>query len=268
MKYAIMSDVHSNPSALQAALEDAKSLHCGRFLFLGDVTGYGYDVEGALKLVRDNFDVAIRGNHDAICCGLEDDAYIQTNPHYDVDRAQGRILSDDDKAWLQKRRLTYHNHRYDFACTHGDFVAPAEWGYIMDPEEAMINFDATGEQLLFCGHLHHAMVVERTPEGPSVKEHFVDQLNRPARAPESITFTVAPGSRYIVNCGSVGNPRCDLCMTYAIYDTARREVTLRRLPFDFKGYVTEMLAHKVQFPGWLDQLVRAALKYGGETMAV
>ena len=59
MKYAIMSDVHANPVALETALADARAHKCENFVFAGDVTGYGYDGNAALRLVRENFDVAI-----------------------------------------------------------------------------------------------------------------------------------------------------------------------------------------------------------------
>ena len=59
MKYAIMSDAHSNPVALSLALKDAERRKCGKFLFLGDVTGYGYDVASTLKLVKESFGVVL-----------------------------------------------------------------------------------------------------------------------------------------------------------------------------------------------------------------
>ena len=59
MKYAIMSDVHANPEALKTALEDARHFGCGKFLLLGDVTGYGYDVKAALAVVRKIFDQVV-----------------------------------------------------------------------------------------------------------------------------------------------------------------------------------------------------------------
>lgn len=257
MKYAMMSDVHSNPLALATALEDAKALGCGKFVFLGDVTGYGYDVKGALKLVRENFNVAILGNHDAISSGLEDSPEIRANSHYDIDREQGALLSDDEGCWLRKRRHVYRNRRYGFACTHGDFVAPSEWGYIMDTADAESNFRSTEEQMLFCGHLHHAMVFEGSGDG-QVKMLLEDKLENPPRAAESVAFRPAEGHRYIVNCGSVGNPRFDLCSTYAIYDTASREVQIRRLPFDFKGFTLAMVRMHVPLPAWLVQLLHVA----------
>ena len=62
-----MSDVHANPRALKVALEDARRLGCGKYVLLGDVTGYGYDVKTALSEVRKNFDVVLMGNHDSAC---------------------------------------------------------------------------------------------------------------------------------------------------------------------------------------------------------
>ena len=58
MKYAIMSDVRANPRALETALADSRAQKCEKFVFAGDVAGYGYDANAALRLVRENFDVA------------------------------------------------------------------------------------------------------------------------------------------------------------------------------------------------------------------
>ena len=167
MKYAIMSDVHANPRALEAALADARAQKCEKFVFAGDVTGYGYDVNAALRLVRENFDVALMGNHDSVC----------------------------------------------------------------------------------------AEIWEMTAKGvfrPKLEKRFA----RPATKAESVSFKLGAGSRYIVNVGSVGNPRNDLCASYAIYDADAERVTIRRLSFDFKGYITEMLAHGIDLPSWLCDLLQ------------
>ena len=84
------------------------------------------------------------------------------------------------------------------------------------------------------------------------------RLARPATKAESISFTLRAGCRCLVNVGSVGYPRNDLCSTYAIYDPDLGRVTIRRLPFDFKSYVSEMLAHGIDLPNWLCDLFRKA----------
>ena len=59
MRCAIMSDAHSNSAALKVAIGDTRARGCKRFLMLGDTTGYGYDVNGALQLVKDAFDIVL-----------------------------------------------------------------------------------------------------------------------------------------------------------------------------------------------------------------
>lgn len=72
---------------------------------------------------------------------------------------------------------------------------------------------------------------------------------------EGVEFKVKDGSRYIVNVGSVGHPRNDFCSSYAIYDTEEKRVTVRRIPFDFKSYIDEILQRKLDLPSWLYQLL-------------
>jgi len=253
MKYAIMSDVHANPVALETALKDARRRKCERFVFLGDVTGYGYDVQSALKLVRKSFDVVLLGNHDSAAIGCEDPDELRYNRNYDLDVRQGRALSAADVRWFGTRKYQVDEKGARFV--HSDFIEPSEWGYIAYKEDAETNFRLCNRRLMFCGHLHHATVWERDQYGRvSSKIDF----ERPAVKAESVGFVPRKGSRYIVNVGSVGYPRNDLCSTYAVWDTETDRVTIRRLPFDFKRYIDEMLAHEIDLPVWLLRLLSAA----------
>ena len=90
---------------------------------------------------------------------------------------------------------------------------------------------------------------------------FINATESP-RGIESISFKPRKGSRYIVNVGSVGYPRNDLCATYAIWDSETGRVTLRRLPFDFKVHIMRMLDRKVNLPMWLCDLLMAAAGKG------
>lgn len=258
MKYAIMGDAHSNPAALTLALKDAKRRKCGQFVFLGDMTGYGYDAVSVIKLVRENFNTVIIGNHDAVCCGADASAVASVNPHYDIDRAQRRLISKTDVSWL--RSLDYTCTNDDFAATHGDFIDPPEWGYIFEPEDAWYNFRKCRRELMFCAHSHHACIWQL--DGRELENRFEEKFRRPATEPESISFKLKPDTRYIVNVGSVGYPRNDLCSTYVIYDSDSKQVTMRRLPFDFKGYIQHMVAAKVELPDWLREILLLAIRGG------
>ena len=256
MKYAIMSDVHANPAALKTALADARALGCEKFAMLGDITGYGYDSKAALDLVRENFDVVLMGNHDSACLGLEKEQCDLENPNYDIDRKHRATLTDDDARWLRSRRPL--RTVAGMALAHGDFTEPKEWNYIAGPAIAAANFAARKESLLFCGHTHRAEVwrlscgnrISRLSDG-----RFGDM---PHGAPGTVEFKREKGARYIVNVGSVGYPRHDLCISYAICDPSADLLAIRRLPFDFKSYIMEMISSGNDLPGWLLFLLASA----------
>ena len=255
MKYAVMSDVHANPKALETALADARRLGCEKFILLGDVTGYGYDPKTTLEIVRRNFDVVLMGNHDSACVELEPEWEVRMNNNYDFDRKARELLSEEERAWLRGR--AYQHEEAGFICAHGDFTQPKMWNYIIYEDAAERNFRFRDEQLMFCGHTHHAAIWELTGKGvchPKLEHRFW----QPAAKAESISFKLNPASRYIVNVGSVGYPRNDLCGAYGIFDADARRMTIRRLPFDFKSYITEMLDRKLDLPRWLCQLLLAA----------
>lgn len=256
MRYAVMSDVHANPAALDAALEDSRALGCDRRILLGDMTGYGYDAKSVVDMCRREFDVVLLGNHDAACVGLDAGLEVRLNPHYDIDRMQRGDLSQEQVGWIVSREPRHEEG--GFVCVHGDVVAPREWGYILCDEDAERNFGCFSRRILFCGHSHHASAWRQSGAG-SVRGVLVRRLSRlGALEKESVGLKLADGARYIVNVGSVGYPRSDMCIVYCIYDDEAGEVTYRRLPFDFKGYIGAMLAHGHELPLWLAMALRAA----------
>ena len=73
MRYLILSDIHSNCEALTAVLAHVKRKHWDKAVVLGDVVGYGANPNQAVEMVRELKPlVAIRGNHDKVCSGVED----------------------------------------------------------------------------------------------------------------------------------------------------------------------------------------------------
>ena len=247
-----MSDVHANPAALEVALRDAQRRGCGRYLMLGDTTGYGYDVKTTLFLVKSRFNVVLMGNHDSACLGLEPGFQALFNPHYDIDREQREELTAAEVAWL--RALPYKYEENDFVCVHSDIVNPRSWGYIFGMEDAARNFFHFTERILFCGHSHHAAVWELS-KGGTLQERLPERLSRIIVKAETVSLKLTKGSRYIVNVGSVGNPRNDICSVYCIYDDETQRVTWRRLPFDFVNYIKNMHAKGLDIPTWLKELL-------------
>ena len=254
-RYAVMSDVHSNPGALETALLDARAAGCGKFILLGDITGYGYDPKRTLELARKNFDVVLMGNHDSACVGLEPEWDVKMNNHCLLDRKARELLTDEERAWLRARGYTHEEA--GFVCTHGDFTDPSAWNYTSDCEKAELNFYTRDERLMFCGHTHEAAVWEMTGNG-KCRQKAAEILRRPAQDAESVTLALDQTSRYTVNVGSVGYPRFDLCSTYCIYDAGAQTITIRRLPFDFNTYIAEMLGSEYRLEDWLRPYLTAA----------
>ncbi len=248
MRYAIFSDVHAYPPALEKVLADADGQRADVKICLGDVVGYGPDPAGAIALCRNVCDVVVAGNHDAAVARRIDSSTF-------IPRAQEAVnwhrskLSDADLDWLAG--LPMSEFREDFVAVHGELHSrsgrlAAGFGYVLDVFGADAVFAALPPEieLIFIGHTHVADVWTQRGQGTSL------QL-----LPDN--FVRTPGARYIVNVGAVGYPRFERETTYVIYDSEKRSVAFRHIPFDFEDYARTMAAQGVEPPVWVaDQLRR------------
>lgn len=239
MKYAIISDVHANPAAFRAVLEDAGRQKADQIVCLGDVTGYGYDAVEAYILARENCDVWILGNHDEVCAGAVADALVRDNPHYNLDIAARRELGRDRLAEIRALPYTFSNRH--FACAHGDFTAPQDFGYILCADDAKRSFSACERGLMFVGHTHEAKIWALTPNNKM-------EISRIGKT------ELKSGYRYIVDVGSVGYPRHNLFSSYALYDSGAGTVDLRRVDFDVSAYIKAFRDRDIALPPWLERL--------------
>ena len=221
VRYLILSDIHANLDALDAVLAAAPRDTWDRVVVLGDLVGYGADPNAVVDRVRALDPLAvIRGNHDKACCGIEDasnfnhvariaaswtgDHLTAENRNYLRDLPAGPVVIDD-------RVEICHGSPFD------------EDHYIFDAEDARRALEAGDRQLCLFGHTHLPVVFRRAgntydgflPEGDS-----------------DTTITLQDGVRYVVNPGSVGQPRDgDPRAAFAIYDTEGPTLTLRRIPY-------------------------------------
>ena len=218
MRYAIISDIHANESALRHALEDATAQGAETVVCLGDVVGYGPLPKETLALVRRSAAITLAGNHDDAVSKRQDaDGFIDLAG--EAVKRHREALDTNGLSWL--RTLPYDCRIEGAIAAHGDFTDPKSFNYIDDEASAEANFAATDAQLMFVGHTH---VPGFFLTGQSGK---VYRLN-----PQD--FSLEDGKRYIVNPGSVGYPResdgtCH--SSYVLYDTSDRSVRFRLLPF-------------------------------------
>jgi len=218
MRYAIFSDVHANPTALEKVVADARSCGIEEFVCLGDTVGYGPLPSEAVSAVRSIAHIVLAGNHDAAVSGS-----FSTSDFIDIAGEAAlrhrRTLSRKNLAWL--RSLPTTANISDAAFVHGDLTDPRAFNYVDSEDSAAMNFAATDAQIVFVGHTH---VPEMFVVGASGNVHRL--------APQD--FVLEDGKRYIVNVGSVGYPRESdgMCLSsYVIYDTEEKAVHFRFLPF-------------------------------------
>ena len=222
MRYLVLSDIHANLEALEAVLDASAGAQCGRVLLLGDLVGYGADPNAVIDRVRAIPDiVVIRGNHDKVAAGVES---VEGFNH------MARLAI----AWTADA-LTPGNHDYLVELTAGpiaiDDVVEICHGtpfdedvYVFDDLDALRSIRASRRPVCLYGHTHVPAAFQL--QGDEL------QLIGPPRG-ERFRLALDEDGRYLVNCGSVGQPRDgDWRAAYAILDTDARSVTIFRVEYD------------------------------------
>jgi predicted phosphodiesterase len=223
VRYLILSDIHSNLEALEECLEVAR----GRYeetLCLGDLVGYGPDPNLAIETVRDSAPVIIRGNHDKACCGIT--GAEDFNPFARMATIWTRDqLSVRNLALL--RSLPSGPVDVDgFQLVHGSPRDEDE--YVAGPEEAMAVLLSMTTPVALFGHTHLQGGFLLTREGTF---QFIRLADR--RDGCIFTLELEEGTRYLINPGSVGQPRDrDWRAAFAIFDSDRRRVEYYRTSYD------------------------------------
>lgn len=226
LRYLILSDIHANSDALEAVLAAAPAATWDRAVVLGDLVGYGAEPNAVVDRVRALNPIAvIRGNHDKAACGLDDGS----NFNYVARLAAGwtaAALTADNLAYL--RALPAGPLAIDdrVEICHG---APFDEDYyIFDGEDAQRALDAASRPLCLFGHTHLPVVFNRHA---STLDGFVPDGENDMPV-SNIPVSMGAGIAYLVNPGSVGQPRDgDPRAAFAIYDSEGSTLTLRRVPY-------------------------------------
>jgi diadenosine tetraphosphatase ApaH/serine/threonine PP2A family protein phosphatase len=184
---------------------------------LGDVVGYGPNPNECVEAMRMRSAVTVLGNHDLAAIDNFGLAYF--NPAaQEAMRWTQRVITPENVSWLNS--LGYEFRAPEFLLVHG---APVNYfEYILDKAGAARAFAATDAPLIFIGHTHIAEYYALEPDGSISHKHMQQGGEIP----------LAAGTRYLINVGSVGQPR-DLNprAAFGIYDVDARNVTIVR--FDY-----------------------------------
>lgn len=221
MRIAIVSDIHANLQAWKAVLLDIRSSRLDKIVCLGDIVGYGPNPAEVLESVYTNIHNLVLGNHDAVVCGKIDRSQFNEDAMKLLDWTKKRLTSSAID-FLKTLPLTLESHA--FRCTHAEFSDPAAFNYIIEPENALPSWKAASDTLMFIGHTHLPAIYVLEKGGKPGMQEVKD-------------FLLERDKRYIINVGSVGQPRDgDPRACYCIFDSANSSITWRRIPFDLDAY--------------------------------
>ncbi len=233
MRLAIFSDIHGNLDALEAFIRHAADRSVARYICLGDIIGYGanpcecFDRLSALPDLQ-----TILGNHDAA-------AIWQASPYDMSPNASKAIL------WTMDQLEDSHTDRIrtlealikteEMVFCHANPYNPSGWRYVITWFHALRSFFASPGRLTFVGHTHRPRVIVR-------KDRFKIEMSDP---PENGVLHLNPTHRYIINCGSIGQPRDgNPDAGYVIFDTESDQIEFVRFAYDI-----ESAARRIQDAG-------------------
>lgn len=221
MKYAIISDIHSNLEALTKALSIIDERKVDEIICLGDVVGYGANPNECVELVRSRCSAVVLGNHDA--------AALDTAQAHDFNAIARRAvlwtaeeLTPESKAFLASLPMTAVKEEIRFV--HASPQIPDAWDYIIDADDAVRAVRSLQERICFIGHTHV----------PGI-------FNGRGRA-----RSVMPDEQYLVNVGSVGQPRDgNPMLSFGIFDSAAWTFELIRSEYDIQTAAEKIYAARL-----------------------
>jgi len=227
MKTAIISDIHANATALEAVLKDIDSCVVDMVLSLGDNIGYGPEPEKVINILRSKKIPSVTGNHEL---GVTRPNFLPLfNP---VARKSIEMtldmLSESSIAHIKKfpNVIVKNNLRF----VHGyPPESPTKYLFELSDEEIQESLSQMVEKYCFIGHTHDL-------------EILILENNRLTRRPlEKGIFPLNPNNKYIINSGSVGQPRDGNSQAkYVIWNSDTNELSVRYITYNISDTVKKI----------------------------
>lgn len=221
MRVAIISDIHSNLEALEKAFEIIEKKNIDEIVCLGDLVGYGASPNECIDLTRQRAGHVLMGNHDQAA--------------FDLSQTENFNRHARTAAYWTNQTLTPENLEYlkglplqcafdDLTFVHSSPKEPEQWNYIFSAYEARPNFEFFQTRVCFIGHTHI-----------------------PGIFPEDMkTRKISRDSRYMINVGSVGQPRDgNWRLSFGVFDTTEWTYEVIRSEYDVQRASEKILASEL-----------------------
>lgn len=244
MRYLIITDVHSNLDALDAVFQ-AEVENYDRVLCCGDVVGYGPSPNEVIERLIACEATVIRGNHDKVACGIDDTAWFNESAERAILWTRTELNPSYRDFLLNLPAGPWVSSDHEFQLVHGSIID--EDHYLYDDGDAYDALNAATVPITFFGHTHLPCFFALNVHGDLISE-FIDETTPQSRA----TIRLDAGTRYLINPGSVGQPRDrDPRAGYALFDPDKGTVELKRVEYDIDAVQQKM--EKKGLPEYLIQ---------------
>ncbi len=229
MKIALISDIHGNLEAFRAVLSDMQTLDIDQTVCLGDCVGYGPDPEAVMAEIRQRNIPSIMGNHELAVCNRQQLNWFNTLARQSIEKTIA-MLSEVSLEMI--KQLPYFHLIAGSRCVHG-YPPDSAKTYLFQklPYQLIKTFTEMDERICFVGHTHDLEIIDF--DGRQVERHPLGKG----------VVALNTNHRYIVNIGSVGQPRDGSNHAkYAIYDPDNRLLEIRYVTYDIAVTVNKIKA--------------------------
>lgn len=229
MRLAVVSDIHGNFEALESVLADIASASVDRIISLGDNIGYGADSEAVLRRLRASPIDSVRGNHELAVIDPKARSWFNPQALTSIMYTMAH-LSDDAIQYLHTLPSSLHIDTHWFV--HG-FPPDSETRYLFQAgtNEIRKGLAATGCPICFVGHTHDLEII-------TIDESAIERRQLPCGA-----ALLERDKRYIVNIGSVGQPRDgNRDAKYIVFDTDACVMDVRYVAYDREAAAKKIIA--------------------------
>jgi predicted phosphodiesterase len=234
MRIGVVSDIHGNLEALDAVLARLDGDAPDVLVCLGDFVGYGPDPNDCVDRLIPRLRTAVLGNHDQAAIGARPIDDFNLFAQEAIVWTQ-RVLAEGTRAYLGA--LGQRDELEGLLLVHGSPRQPVD-EYILDTRTARASFVVHEFRVALVGHTHQ----------PAVFTHSNNRVSARGMLPE-VPFVLRPTHRYIINVGSVGQPRDgDPRAAYVVFDTAEPSATLHRVPYPVEETQRKMEVARLPVP--------------------
>lgn len=233
MRFGVLGDIHGNYEALAACHAALQDEGCDLVVALGDIVGYGPHPRECVDFIRERAIPCVRGNHDHYTAlgkrnwPVQD--YARTAIWWSHDQLDTEHLN-----WLGNLPFVIESGDLLFVHASMDAVDGEFWPYVLDSKTAMFHFYHQHCQLAFFGHTHIPLVFSHHGGASVSIEILRDKWELPCDR---------SGSHFLINPGSVGQPRdYDWRACAAVVDTELNVVSLLRVEYDVRKTRNDIIA--------------------------